>query len=156
MQADAVTEQQNTLKESADTAVQKLRQQLQDLIDKVDIAVATLVTPLSPQTAGVALRGARKESSMLLFEVANTDISITLQPENDQAWKVAGQVMMDAAIVSGEFKLIAENSEIAENAITEHIDETGNFVATNVPSGIYQLLFHLNNSAIVIPNLTIK
>lgn len=156
VQADAAAEEKISLKESTDAAVQKLRQQLRDLVDKVDIAVATLVTPLSPQTVGVTLRGAHKESSMLLFEAANTDISITLQPESDQSWKVAGQVLIDTAIVSGEFKLIAEDKESAQNVISERVDETGNFAATSVPSGIYQLIFHLNNSAIVIPNLTIE
>lgn len=138
------------------TVQQTLREQMQALVDSVRIVVATVVTPATPQMAGVALRSephAATMSQQLLFEVEGVDISIMAHQPLKGVYRLDGQLFTATPIATATFTLTAASPSVT--AVTGAITVTGSFSAANLPPGDYHLVLNLADQAIVVPNLVL-
>lgn len=140
--------------------LQNLHEQAQTLLDQVQIVVATLVTPLTPQLAGVALRSDQprpmpnaEQQTTLLFTAGETDISLLVQKDLQGTRRLAGQIFASQPAMTGVCKLIAANPNL--DPIEASVDDTGSFIMQQLPPGNYQLVAALPEQQIVIPNLVI-
>lgn len=134
-------------------------ERVQALADQMRLVIATLVTPLTPQMATVALRGGatatqRVESPVnLLFEAEGADISLVVERDAQGRLNLAGQIFTLEPDTPTGGKLVAADPTLAPRPIT--IDEAGTFVLSDVPAGAYQLLLFFPQQALVVPNLVL-
>jgi hypothetical protein len=129
------------------------------LADQMRLVIATLVTPLTPQMATVALRGAAtpaqlmESPSNLLFEAEGADISLTVEKDARGRLNLAGQVFTQEGDVATGGKLVAADPTVAPRPIA--VDEAGAFMLDGVPAGAYQLLLFFPQQVIVVPNVAL-
>lgn len=137
-----------------------LGEQLQRLADELRLVVAHLVTPLTPQTGGAALRADVTATAVesgpehsLLFEADETDISLLIHPQKGRQLRLSGQIFTATTTVQGECKLITERA--TDTPLLAAIDETGTFVFENILPGTYQLTIALSDQFILIPQVAV-
>ncbi len=132
---------------------------IQALADQMRLVIATLVTPLTPPMATVALRGAAtpaqasESPTTLLFEAEGADISLVVEKTAGGLLNLSGQIFTLEPDAPTAGKLVAANPMLAPLPIA--VDEAGTFVLHGVPSGVYQLLLFSPQQAIVAPNLVL-
>lgn len=154
-QADPAWQAQPAAAPSAST----LAERIQALADQMRLVIATLVTPLTPQMATVALRGAATPAQLtespnnLLFEAEGADINLTVEKDAQGLLNLAGQIFTLEADAPTGGKLVAADPTLAPQPIV--VDEAGTFVLAGVPAGAYQLLLFFPQQAIVVPNLVL-
>ena len=135
-----------------------LAERIQTLADQMRLVIATLVTPLTPQMATVALRGATptlatESPHTLLFEAEGADISLVVEKSASGLLNLSGQIFsLESAAPTGG-KLVAANPTLAPLPIA--VDEAGTFVLNEIPPGAYQLLLFFPQQAIVAPNVVL-
>lgn len=130
-----------------------IREQLQTWLDQVQVMVATLVTPSTPQMAGVALRSSATAPLTYLFTANNTDVSLLMHKQLDGAYRIDGQLF--AATPLGETRYAFTNAQPDIAPVTGPLTATGSFVVTDLPAGSYQVVLKFPNQALVVPNLTL-
>ncbi|CAN5778950.1 hypothetical protein BH10CHL1_BH10CHL1_23640 [soil metagenome] len=139
---------------------QNLLRRAKEFADQMRLGIAYLVTPISPQFATVALRGAPiptlqgDAQTSLLFETEETDISLLVQKEQTGRLRLAGQLFTTELPANAFCKLVPANLEDAP--IQAKVDDTGNFVVNQLQPGAYQLIILLEQQSIVVPNLILE
>ncbi|MEZ4864567.1 MAG: hypothetical protein R3C14_24845 [Caldilineaceae bacterium] len=141
-------------------ALNELRERVDEALAKLQIVVATLVTPLTPATSGVALRSEAATSgaqsappAVLLFEAENADLSVMVQPAKDDTRHLAGQLLATAPIEPKVVRLVPADEQLP--TVTADLEPTGAFTFEQVQPGHYQLMVHAAEQTILIPDLII-
>jgi anti-sigma factor RsiW len=145
---------------AAPAARQGLWEQLQKMVEQVQLTIATLVTPTTPQLAGIALRnepisaGApSSRQTTFLFETETVAISLLVERTSIDALQVAGQLLSVAPFGVGMARITAADPAVAPQ-VTQ-VDDVGNFVFSDLPLGSYQIVITLPEQTIVIPSLNL-
>ena len=136
----------------------ELWEHLQNLAEQMRIVIATLVTPVTPHLAGVALRSdsgapARQHSEpfTLLYETEEAAISLMVERDVTGARRLSGQLLTTAPTAAGIANLKADQP--ASTTLQTPIDAIGNFAFEPLHPAHYQVVFTLQSQTILIPNL---
>jgi hypothetical protein len=123
-------------------------------LNRMRVFIAQLVAPDRGVQALPALRGEAHE--VLLFDVEEAAITLQIEQASPQYLTVAGQILIaeSAAVSHGAVQITRVGGPL-ESRSTE-LDRTGGFVLTNIPPGIYQIIFQLIDRRLIIPNLTVE
>jgi hypothetical protein len=128
--------------------------ELQGAVDRLRLVVADLLTPPTPQLAGIALRSDSDPAThaapqSLFFEAGEAAISLLIQKEVTGALLLSGQILMVNPNSQGSVKLIPQAPEPPPSTV--QADVTGNFAFSQLHPGSYQLQITLADQLIVIP-----
>lgn len=132
--------------------------QLQGALEQFRLVVANLLTPPTPQLAGVALRGDSDPASSatpqsLFFEAEETAISLLIQKEITGTLLLSGQLLTIQTSSRSTVKLIPQALDTTPTAV--EADAIGNFTFPQLHPGSYQLQITLEDQLIVIPTFRI-
>lgn len=141
------------------------REQVETLADHIKWTVATLVSPLTPTLAPVALRSAEStplldsaQPTTLLFETADLDLNLILQKENDSTITLGGQILTALPLVDAQVNVTEAAS--ASASVRVLVNKVGEFATNGLRPGTYQLRLNFTHQAtnhvITIPNLILK
>jgi hypothetical protein len=139
--------------------LERLLEPLQAMAEQVRVLFATLVTPLAPAISPVAVRNsptsptpADDRPTGLLYETADMEIDLQVQPLANGARRLAGQIF--PAPDNATVQITADEPNAP--TLRTIVNETGNFVIDGLTPGLHHLLLRLPEQAIVVPDLHLR
>lgn len=137
---------------------QRLQGWWQRAVEDLQIAVAQLVTPLTPASALPALRSTPAQAGpstadLRLYETDGADISLLVDHSTPAAIQLAGQVYTAAASSQASYQLWTTTRSDAVS--TGELSASGTFQISGLAAGDYQLVIQLGQQLVVIPTLSL-
>ncbi len=127
-----------------------------DVIARIRVIIARLITPTSGSFALASLRG--EPGAVLLFEADELALTVSVEREERGRFTLTGQVLSSA-----QFPIDFTNSTVHvsrfENEpvlVTVALDQNGSFALTDLLPEDYQLAINLRDYKVVIPRLNLS
>jgi len=117
------------------------------------LSLAHLAEPAS-QSAPV-LRGETRE--VLLFEVGEAALSLSLEQDETGAYALFGQLLLSEPLEAQEsYARLRTSYTRSPTTVSAPLDANGSFALSNLSAGVYQLVIDVPDLHIVVPNLTLR